>query len=1850
MMGGCHVLAVLALCCLAACLAAPKAKRTSDLQPVCPQKGEERAYGLCERSAMPLIGEEDYRCVEMSPGQCPSWVARDWVQEGSVCFHPTVHPDLAFSCSSGKWTVTDATALRAASREKRFLGILIGFAICLFFCPPRIVAVVLPNKPPVITCPASISVTAPSGQSVVKVNWPSPTATDPDGRSPSPRQRNGPSNGSQLSEGTTFISYQVKDDGGLTDTCFFQVQVHVIRCHIVWAPVNGQHPVCSGALDPNQFGSQCEFSCDRGYVISGQRLLTCKQTGQWDHSPPTCSPVDCRQPGPVTGGSLDCPNGHSYPAWCGVMCNPGYRHKGAMYTSCAAQGHWTPEQGCEDKEPPKFPQGCPPDIQEFAAPLGAPVALTWHDPSTTDNSGEEVTLSSDPRSGSLFPPGFHTVRVTATDAAENSRSCRFQVYIQERNCPSLFVSDGHVTCNHGNLEGSECIVGCNTGYRVTGQSKLTCTGSRNWSASPPVCERVTCPLPPPSVKGGRLMCYGAPQYQSYCYLNCDKGFTAQAPDFVTCGVDGQWSHPVSCTDIEKPSLSCPDNVEVFAAPVGNDTVVGWNSPDVKDNSGEHVTVTSDVTSGASFPPGVTYVTYTATDTSGNSQTCRFSITVTTLSCGRPDLEDPARTRSLMLYHCPDGYVRGAECTVSCTNGYPLLGSSTITCSGDDEQSPPYMSWTYNGQKPTCRESNCPKLDPPQNGALSCLLGNFGWDCLMACNKSWDVPASFDGHLMCTNSDGFWRPASAPGCTVAYLPGRAKLPSELYYFTGACDTSLGLIRENFITALQKSTWRDACINVPTCAVENVQVTCGPAFRRRRSLEGDGWREGSGVLQSRHVRQAEGSLAVVISFDLLMDYVQNGTEEDTYKEYQAKAGQVWSALKSDAAQGVLNLGPLVPDVRYIAQPIVAFEGCPEGTVFVQRPGLTKPSCVGCSKGLYLKGTQCQECPVGHYSEVDNAVSCTVCPPGFSTLTTGSTDQDDCKKLCTAGHFSPTGFAPCLPCSPGQYQSRAQAVTCDLCPAGTWTVLAGAESEEDCVAADVSLSPNISLRASLTAQQSSMTLAAWMKLRQNSSLSVTLQFSNLSTKTLDLLVSSEGNNVTSKVSDASQSTFLLPENKWSRLVMVSREGGGSGGRMTVYVDDDHVLDTALPVLTTPVTAQLTFRLLQGAGVVSALHGEMRAWEEEEVVKAATGSSCAAAAANFSANLLTWSPLPPSVSLPSLCDAVDECQTSPCDSHGECENRVDGYLCHCQDGWSGHTCQTPPDACYKNRCQNGATCVPAEHNYTCECQEENSGDLCELGKVAGGWGEWGQWSRCSQTCRGQQQRQRRCNNPQPSHGGPDCHGAASETQECGAALCSVDGAWSAWSEWSDCSATCGGGESTRSRGCDSPSPQDGGATCSGPAKEKKSCATVVCPVHGGWGNWSTWSPCSVSCGDGTQSRERSCDSPVPANGGGPCHGSSNQTRMCNLAICPECSVLPEKKGTSFHCSKEKAHPYRKTCRVACSRGYSSPAAAVYTCGQETGYLWDFQRKDSHVDASRAIQYCTPEKTPTSASTTTTVPFPTAGCELKDHVGDHVRNNLLTSLPCVRQGTCRVHVRGSCDEAPVPSSPSPSSQRRQRRSAGSVRMTVDLKADLGRSVALADSDNSTIEKFVNTFQTVDQSAAMLAVNDTEQLFTVTLGDVTLTPDVSRASYTAVLGCSPGAYLSQDSGCVDCPPGFFEEGGKCRVCPEGQYQDQPASTSCKPCPPGKTWDTTGASDLSQCVYDRQTGPDETEPSKPPDSKEGVIIAATIGSIVGLVVVVATTAVVCRLKRPKRERAVTPLSPHGSTLCDDKRPGSRETLM
>ncbi|XP_061571310.1 adhesion G protein-coupled receptor B1 isoform X2 [Cololabis saira] len=283
-------------------------------------------------------------------------------------------------------------------------------------------------------------------------------------------------------------------------------------------------------------------------------------------------------------------------------------------------------------------------------------------------------------------------------------------------------------------------------------------------------------------------------------------------------------------------------------------------------------------------------------------------------------------------------------------------------------------------------------------------------------------------------------------------------------------------------------------------------------------------------------------------------------------------------------------------------------------------------------------------------------------------------------------------------------------------------------------------------------------------------------------------------------------------------------------------------------------------------------------------------------------------------LCQWQEDCLASSTSSR-PCGIMQTPCLC-----WDPPPQLSPGDGCYHNGVYL-ENCLPGVKESRKEVE------------LSGGWSVWGQWAQCSSKCGGGiQTRTRTCESP------PEdsylCEGVLEEGRPCNSQPCSgkvrhlsrsqslrsVDGrkrddtekprggqkspqtdsiSGEEWSAWSVCSATCGEGWQSRTRFCVSSSYS---TQCSGPLREQRPCNnSAVCPVHGAWDEWSPWSLCSSTCGQGYRSRTRTCT--PPQFGGDACDGPEKQTKFCNIAACPVDGVWNEWSGWS-------------SCSASCSNG----------------------------------------------------------------------------------------------------------------------------------------------------------------------------------------------------------------------------------------------------------------------------------------------------------------------------------------------
>jgi hypothetical protein len=194
--------------------------------------------------------------------------------------------------------------------------------------------------------------------------------------------------------------------------------------------------------------------------------------------------------------------------------------------------------------------------------------------------------------------------------ATSSTHLRINVWAIINCCPLLLATPSNVT-----VVNSVCTTGCVvSGGSITGLPGLPCPlgsfiqyqeNGGPWTRHPPVYDQDG---PPQTIK-------------TRCICEFDNSKTSPESAPVT-------TIPGQCIDNQNPTITCPANITVNATSGTCSAVVTYTTPAANDNcSGVSVSRTAGLASGDSFPLGVTIVTHTATDASGNTASCSFTITV-----------------------------------------------------------------------------------------------------------------------------------------------------------------------------------------------------------------------------------------------------------------------------------------------------------------------------------------------------------------------------------------------------------------------------------------------------------------------------------------------------------------------------------------------------------------------------------------------------------------------------------------------------------------------------------------------------------------------------------------------------------------------------------------------------------------------------------------------------------------------------------------------------------------------------------------------------------------------------------------------------------------------------------------------------------------------------------------------------------------------------------------------------------------------------------------------------------------------------------------------------------------------
>jgi hypothetical protein len=194
---------------------------------------------------------------------------------------------------------------------------------------------------------------------------------------------------------------------------------------------------------------------------------------------------------------------------------------------------------------------------------------------------------------------------------------------------------------------------------------------------------------------------------------------------VTCTVSdassntGSGNFTVTITDNEAPTLACPTNISVPTTAGQCAAVVSYATPQVSDNCPNVGAVICSPASGTSFARGVTTVTCTVADASGNTRSCSFSVTINDTT--PPQLACPANIIkptdagqcAAIVSYTPTASDNCSGVIVTCTppsgSSFPK-GTTSVSCVATDA-SKNAVSCSFSV---TVSDNQAPQLTCPAN--------------------------------------------------------------------------------------------------------------------------------------------------------------------------------------------------------------------------------------------------------------------------------------------------------------------------------------------------------------------------------------------------------------------------------------------------------------------------------------------------------------------------------------------------------------------------------------------------------------------------------------------------------------------------------------------------------------------------------------------------------------------------------------------------------------------------------------------------------------------------------------------------------------------------------------------------------------------------------------------------------------------------------------------------------------------------------------------------------------------------------------------------------------------------------
>uniref|UniRef100_A0A8C4QEE5 CUB and Sushi multiple domains 3 n=1 Tax=Eptatretus burgeri TaxID=7764 RepID=A0A8C4QEE5_EPTBU len=469
------------------------------------------------------------------------------------------------------------------------------------------------------------------------------------------------------------------------------------------------------------------FTCNKGYIREGAAQSVCHVSGQWSHTLPTCSAVNCSDPGQPAHSrrKISKGNGHfMFGAMVFYECEEGYAAFGSTVLTCQDRGSWDhsiPHCLLINCSHP----GIPPNMYISGERFSFGATIRYHcigsrvlfgnvtricradgkwSGSQPHCSGDYSGFCGDPgvpAHGSRVGEDFHvgsSIQFSCTDGfflhGSAKRTCgKGGIWTgQQAECEVTSCGNpgspahGIIVHSDGHMFGSSVVYACLDGYRTSGLLSRICSANGTWTGTLPSCTVVNCGDPGTPAHGfresihftfGNNVTYGCfPGYQ----LHSDQQHVR------TCRKDGAWSSTLPFCK----AIHCPPPPAILHGHIKG-TGTSWGS-----------------TISYSCSPGYELSFPAELRCEGNGTWIRSVPQCLPVFCRDPGVPAQGHRRG-------NRFIFQSEVSFDCDAPLALVGSPTRTCQADG-------SWS--GTQPRCLASQTTCLNPgtPKYGEQNHSMG------------------------------------------------------------------------------------------------------------------------------------------------------------------------------------------------------------------------------------------------------------------------------------------------------------------------------------------------------------------------------------------------------------------------------------------------------------------------------------------------------------------------------------------------------------------------------------------------------------------------------------------------------------------------------------------------------------------------------------------------------------------------------------------------------------------------------------------------------------------------------------------------------------------------------------------------------------------------------------------------------------------------------------------------------------------------------------------------------------------------------------------------------------------------